>query len=84
MILPASHGVNHTLAEMGIARRVKATRRWYDPHGTRSRKTVRLGHRRAHQALNGGSAARVFRGVRRRGVMAGREKQDGDEQAGSH
>jgi hypothetical protein len=30
MILPASHGVNHTLAEMGIARRVKATRRWYE------------------------------------------------------
>jgi hypothetical protein len=29
MILPASKGVNHTLAEMGIAHRVKASRRWY-------------------------------------------------------
>jgi transposase, IS5 family len=29
MILPASKGVNHTLAEIGIARRVKASRRWY-------------------------------------------------------
>lgn len=29
MILPASKGVNHTLAEMGIARRVKASRLWY-------------------------------------------------------
>jgi len=29
MILPASEGVNHTLVEMGITRRVKASRRWY-------------------------------------------------------
>jgi hypothetical protein len=29
MILPASQRMNHTLAKMGIARRVKAPHRWY-------------------------------------------------------
>ncbi len=30
VILPASQRMNHTLAEMGIARRVKASRRWHN------------------------------------------------------